>query len=233
MGWARAGQEETRDSRLRAAVGGAQTGRPESRPGQKASAIEDRQLELDRAASRPHVQAFTGYEVYSERDPLVGPELNHGYVVGLNATWNIFDGFATRGRMDATRARREAALLALKAAKLGIQSEVRSAFLDLQQADSVLAAQAKNTRTADEALTFAKSNLAAGLGTQLDVLQASADVTRTQTTRLSAIYLHNAALARLDRATGVSVTAAPPNESNPEGRVFDWARPPAQLGGRK
>ena len=89
---------------------------------------------------------------------------------------------------------------------------MRSAFLDLQQADSVLAAQAKNSRTADEALTYAQSNLSAGLGTQLDVLQASADVTRTQTTRLSAIYLHNAALARLDRATGLSSAESLPNE---------------------
>lgn len=218
---------------LNAALARALTDRPEIRSAQKDIAIEDRQLELDRAAARPHVQAFTGYEVYSERDPLVGPEFNHGYVVGLNATWNLFDGFATRGRMDATRARREAALLALKAAKLGIQSEVRSAFLDLQQADSVLAAQAKNTRTADEALGFARGNLAAGLGTQLDVLQASADVTRTQTTRLSAIYLHNAALARLDRATGISSLPPAPNESAKGERVFDLVRPPAQLGGKK
>ncbi len=224
---------EPRHPDLSAALARAVTDRPEIRSAQKDIVIEDRQLELDRAASRPHVQAFTGYEVYSERDPLVGPEFNNGYVVGLNATWNIFDGYATRGRMDATRARREAALLALKAAKLGIQSEVRSAFLDLQQADSVLAAQAKNIRTADEALTFAKSNLAAGLGTQLDVLQAAADATRTQTTRLSAIYLHNAALARLDRATGISSMTPSPNESAGGERVLDWVRPPAQLGGHK
>lgn len=225
---------EPRHPDLRAALARAVTDRPEIRSAQKDIAIEERQLELDRAASRPHVQAFTGYEVYSERDPLVGPEFNNGYVVGLNATWNLFDGYATRGRMDATRARRAAALLALKAAKLGIQSEVRSAFLDLQQADSVLAAQAKNIRTAGEALTFAQSNLAAGLGTQLDVLQASADVTRSQTTRLSAIYLHNAALARLDRATGISsAEAGLPNESAGGEQVLDSARPPTQLGGRK
>ncbi|MEO6871037.1 MAG: TolC family protein, partial [Chthoniobacterales bacterium] len=178
-----------------------------------------------------HVQAFTGYEVYSERDPNVGPEFNHGYVVGVNATWNIFDGYATRGRMNATRARREAAMLALKALKIGIQSEVRSAFLDLQQADSVLAAQAKNIQTADEALTFAESNLAAGLGTQLDVLQAATDVTRTRTTRLSAIYLHNAALARLDRAVGgeaITPEAGTPNEL-PNDPVFKLIRPPQNL----
>ena len=195
-------QYEPRRPDLDATLARALAERPEIKSAQKDVAIEEKQLEVDRSATRPHVEFFTGYEAYSERDPNVGPEFNHGYVVGLNASWALFDGFATRGRMQATRARRDGAILALKAVKLGIESEVRSAFLDLQQADSVLQAQTKNVRTADEALAFAKSNLAAGLGTQLDILQASADVTRTRTTRLSAIYLHNAALARLDRASG-------------------------------
>ena len=107
---------------------------------------------------------------------------------------------------------------------------MRSAFLDLEQADSVLQAQTKNVQTADESLAFAKSNFAAGLGTQLDILQAAADVTRTQTTRLSAIYLHNAALARLDRASGGesevldreerSSGAVEPNDAQSGERIF-------------
>src|SRR6266567_4070885 len=167
---------------------------------QKDREIEDQQYILDRSELRPHVRAFSGYEVYSERDPDVGPEFNYGGVVGIDATWNIFDGFATKGRMQATRARREAAVQALAAARRTVASEVRSAFFDLQQADRVLESETKNVQTADESLEMAKGNFAAGLGTQLDVLQAASDVTRTRTTRLSAIYLHNVALARLAHA---------------------------------
>jgi outer membrane protein len=169
--------------------------------------IEDRQYVLDRSATRPHVRAFSGYEIYSERDPDVGPEFNYGGVVGINATWNIFDGHATKGRMQATRARREAAVQALAAARRSVASEVRSAFFDLQQAERVLESSTKNVQTADEALDMARGNFAAGLGTQLDVLQAAVDVTRTRTTRLSAIYLHNVALARLSHACGSSAEA--------------------------
>src|SRR5262249_31587999 len=169
--------------------------------------IEDRQYVLDGSATGPHVRAFSGYEIYSERDPDVGPEFNYGGVVGINATWNIFDGHATKGRMQATRARREAAVQALAAARRSVASEVRSAFFDLQQANRVLERQTKNLQTADEALDMARGNFAAGLGTQLDVLQAAADVTRTRTTRLSAIYLHNVALARLAHACASSAEA--------------------------
>ena len=202
--------------------------------------IEDQQYVLDRSATRPHVRAFSGYEIYSERDPEVGPEFNYGGVVGINATWNIFDGHATKGRMQATRARRDAAVQALAAARRSVGSEVRSAFFDLQQADRVLESETKNVQTADEALDMARGNFAAGLGTQLDVLQAAADVTRTRTTRLSAIYLHNVALARLGHACASSAEALNfgsdfkdvKNENPNAAHAADVARPPQKMSQR-
>src|SRR5947208_3663121 len=199
--------------------------------------IEDRQYVLDRSATRPHVRAFSGYEVYSERDPDVGPEFNYGGVVGINATWNIFDGHATKGRMQATRARREAAVQALAAARRSVASEVRGAFFDLEQADRVLETETRNVQTADEALEIAKGNFATGLGTQLDVLQAASDVARTRTTRLSAIYLHNVALARLAHACASTAQAlnfgSDFKEAKTENRnaahAADVAKPPQKM----
>jgi outer membrane protein len=218
----------------------ADANRPVIKARQKDIEIEDRQYVLDRSAMRPHVRAFSGYEVYSERDPEVGQEFNYGGVVGINATWNIFDGFATKGRMQATRARREAAVQALAAARRSVASEVRSAFFDLQQAQRVLESETKNVQTADEALEVAKSNFAAGLGTQLDVLQAASDVTRTRTTRLSAIYLHNVALARLAHACASSAEALDfgwdfknaNNANRNAAHATDVAKPPEKLSQR-
>ncbi len=218
----------------------ADANRPVIKARQKDIEIEDRQYVLDRSATRPHVRAFSGYEVYSERDPEVGQEFNYGGVVGINATWNIFDGLATKGRMQATRARREAAVQALAAARRTVASEVRSAFFDLQQAQRVLESETKNVQTADGALEMAKSNFAAGLGTQLDVLQAASDVTRTRTTRLSAIYLHNVALARLAHACASSAEALDfgsdfknaNNENRNAAHAADVAKPPEKLSQR-
>jgi len=220
----------------------ADTARPEIQASQRQIEIEDQQANLDRSEQRPQVEFFSGYEVYNERDPLIGPEFNHGYVLGLNAKWHIFDGYATKGRLEATHARRAAAMQTLGATRLSVASEVRSAFLDLQQADHVLESETKNVQTADESLEIAKANLGAGLGTQLDILQAASDVTRTRTTRLSAIYLHNVALARLARACATSPEAlgfAPKNSrsrsaDNKRGgaAATDVARPPKKLTGR-
>lgn len=214
-------------------LGRADAKRAEIRARQIDVEIEDRQYVVDRSELLPHVQLFSGYEVYNERDPTVGPEFNHGYLVGVNGTWHLFDGFATKGRMQATRARRSAAVQALEAARRSVASEVRSAFLDLQQADAVLESETRNVQTADESLEITKSNLAAGLGTQLDILQAAADVTRTRTTRLSAIYLHNVALARLARACGSTPQAldfaSDRLKKRNEKQAVDIARPPAKI----
>src|SRR5256714_12223839 len=218
---------------LNESLGRAGTKRPEIRAREIDVEIEDRQYEIDRSELRPHIQAFSGYEVYNERDPAAGPEFNHGYLVGVSGTWHLFDGFATKGRMQATHARREAAQAALEAARRAVASEVRSAFLDLAQAENVLQSETKNVQTADESLEIAKTNLSAGLGTQLDILQAAADVTRTRTTRLSAIYLHNVALARLARACASTPEtldfASNRVKQRHEKQAFDMAQPPAKL----
>jgi hypothetical protein len=75
------------------------------------------------------------------------------------------------------------------------------------------------------------------LGTQLDVLQAAADVTRTRTTRLSAIYLHNVALARLAHACASSAEALNfgsdfkdvKNETRNAAHAADVAKPPEKM----
>jgi outer membrane protein TolC len=142
--------------------------------------------------------------------------------------------------MQATRGRRQAAAEALAATRRGVASEVRSAFFDLQQAERVLESETKNVQTADEALEMAKGNFAAGLGTQLDVLQAASDVTRTRTTRLSAIYLHNVALARLAHACASSAEALDfgsdiknvNNKNSSAARASDVAKPPEKLSQR-
>jgi outer membrane protein len=233
------GQLEYRQRRvdLNECLARADSNRAEIKARQKDIQIEDKQYTLDQSELRPHIGVFSAYEIYNERDPEVGREFNHGYLVGISGTWHVFDGFATKGRLQATRARREAAVAALEAARRRIASEVRSVFFDLEQADRVLEAETKNAQTAADSLQIAKANLAAGLGTQLDILQAASDVTRTQTTRLSAIYLHNAALARLARACAwppESIGSEPNSNSGQknDGRIFNLASPPAKLNQR-
>ena len=223
---------EPRHPSLSECLAHAKATRPELRAAEADIAIEEQQLRVDRSATKPRFELFGGYELYNERDPTLGREFNHGYIFGVNGSWALFDGFATRGRVRATEARREAAIRARDGLRLSIEAEVRSAFLDLEQADRVLESEGKNVQTAQESLQIAEGNLATGLGTQLDVLQATSDLTRTRTTRLSATYLHNTALARLYHACGgeaLSLGQKPVAEDGVE-QVLSLTRPPSSLG---
>src|SRR5205823_6735964 len=105
---------------LNECLGRADANRAEIKARQIDVEIEDRQYLVDKSELRPHVQAFSGYEVYNERDPFVGPEFNNGYLIGLSGSWHVFDGFATKGRMQATKARRDAAATGLEATRRAV-----------------------------------------------------------------------------------------------------------------
>jgi outer membrane protein TolC len=115
-------------------------------------------------------------------------------------SWQVFDGFLARGKAAATRARVTQAELAQEATEHAIQTEVVQAFHDLKQAEETIQTQQQNVKLAEESLHLAQSNVALGLSTQLELLQARVDLTRAQTTELSARFTYNAALARLQRA---------------------------------
>jgi outer membrane protein TolC len=193
--------------------------RPEIKARELEIAVETKQLIVDRSAILPRLDAFAGYQVY-ENQVLVPPKqlepgvlptpdffvahfdttVATGYIVGVTASWQIFDGFATAGRLKATRARRDAAGKTLEGTKLDIQADVRVAFQQFEDAKATLATQAKNVDLARESLHLAQANMAAGQSSQLDVLQSAFDLTRSQTIQWRALYDLNVAVAKLQRA---------------------------------
>ena len=173
--------------------------------------IASRQLEIeslnhqiiaDKSTTRPRLDAFAAYDIYSETTTLAKDDSFNGYTIGFNASWQIFDGFATLGRVRATRARIGGAAASLTATRQQVQSDVRTAYYQLQEAEATLRPQADNIRLANETLQVTQNNFAAGLAAQLDVLSSRVDLTRAQSTELSGRLAYNQAVARLERAMG-------------------------------
>ncbi len=164
--------------------------------------VQKKQLTVDHSEVLPHVNLFTGYDVVSE--PYIPASADHygGYVAGVEADWHIFDGLATKGRMNETRARIEAAEISFDATQRSIQTEVLRAYRDLQRAEENIQTQTANVQLATQSLSLASANFGLGLSSPLELLQARLDLTRAQTEELSARFDYNAALARLQRAMG-------------------------------
>lgn len=169
-----------------------------------------RQITADKSATRPRVDAYAAYDVYSETSTLAQDDYFKGYTIGFSASWQIFDGFSTLGRVRATRARIGGAAATLTAVRQQVQAEVRTAYYQLQDAEATLRPQAENIRLANETLQVTQNNFAAGLAAQLDVLQSRVDLTRAESIEISGRLAANLAVARLDKAMGEGRPASLP-----------------------
>lgn len=170
-----------------------------------------------RAGYWPRLQGFAGYGI---RRSQFGENLDtelHGWNAGVQATWNLFDGRLTRGRVVEATARHEQAELDYDNAAREISVQVRTAYSNFTEAREVLESQKKVVEQALEALRLATARAEAGSGTQLDVLSAQTALTEARTTQNMASRDYLVALARLQRAVGTGIETAPPHEANPVG----------------
>ena len=163
---------------------------------------ETEQVTIARAGDKPRLEANAGYELRNSRlTDDISKEVN-GWYFGLQGSWNLFDAGATEGKVIQAQAKLGTARVRQQDALQQVELEVHRAFARLREAKELIASQLKTVEQADEALRLAKERLAAGAGTQLDVLDARVALTRARTTELQARYDYNVALAEFDRATG-------------------------------
>ncbi len=179
--------------------------RPEVESRKLALDVLGHQLVVEKAATRPQIAAFAAYDLYSEPVVAANRDTFSGYTLGFAASWTIFDGFATLGRVRGVRAQQGEAAAQLVAVRLQVETEVRNAFDDLQTAAATLQPQSQNIALANETLGLTSRNLNAGLGTQLDVLQTRVDLTRARTLELGGRLAYNLALSRLERAMAANM----------------------------
>ena len=159
-----------------------------------------RQVAAEKSATRPQVAAFASYDLYSEPDIRTVDDYYSGYTLGVVVNWTIFDGFATRGRVRGAQAQVGAAEAQLASVRHQVETDVYSAYADLRAAESSLRPLSDNIRLATETLGLTSRNFDAGLTTQLDVLQARVDLTRSRLGELAGRLTYDTALARLERA---------------------------------
>jgi outer membrane protein TolC len=173
----------------------------------RAESLRNEDIVNARASYKPSLQAYAGYET---RNSILQPELNtdlHGWIAGVQLSWDIFDGGLAYGKIKQARALHEKAEVDLEDAGRRIELEVRTAFSNFREADEVLKSQEKTVEEGEEALRLAKARNEAGTATQLDVLSAQTALTEARTTQVQALHDYAVARARLERAVGATITA--------------------------
>ncbi len=190
---------------LPAALGQAVDRRPELIALRKSEGLRREQIISSRAAYKPSVGIFGGYEAKnSSFSDDLSREL-HGWTTGVQLSWDIFDGFLTKGRVRQAEALHERARVDIADTLRRIEQEVRTAYSSFVEAKELLESQKKVQEQAEEALRQAIALNEAGVGTQLDVLSAQTALTEARTTQVQALHDYEVARARLQRAIGQNI----------------------------
>ncbi len=197
---------------LRSALSTARETRPDLKRLAKLTGAADEAVKARRSAYLPQVSAFGAYD-WRQAPAATGKSSLDGWTFGLQSSWSIFDGNATRGRVAQARSLLEQTKLALSEAELSVDVDVRRAISTFQQSTELAEASKKVVAQAEEAVRLANARFAAGTATQLDVLTSQVDLTTARLNQLQAYYSYNVAVAATRRAMGL------PDELRPAGEV--------------
>jgi outer membrane protein TolC len=123
----------------------------------------------------------------------------------LAVSLNVFDSGLTRAKineaqMDVDKAREQA-----RQTKDGIALEVRQAYLNMKEAEKRIDTSGVAVTKAEEDFKIAQIRYSAGVGTNLDVIDAQVALTQAKTNYVQSLYDYNTSRANLNKAMGIGM----------------------------
>lgn len=176
--------------------------RPDGIAAQKAIEMSKESVNVAKADQRPSV-VLEANKKWAD-DEFAGTEDN-GWGVGLTTSWNIFDGNVTRSNIKSAEAGVLKSVETAKQTQDAIQLEVRQAYLNMIESEKRIQTSQVTVEKAQEDLKIAQVRYSAGVGTNLDVMDAQVALTQAQNNYIAALYDYNTSKASLDKAMGIAV----------------------------
>jgi len=152
----------------------------------------------------PRLEAYY-WNQWAKPDPHEGSRIHWGsqWQAGLTLTWPLFDGLAREGRIIREKALLRQKEVLLSGAEERAILEVRSALLELENAEKFVESQQQNLERADRALQLVQAGYREGVNTEVEVLDATAALTRARGLYYKALHRHTIARVTLQRAMGM------------------------------
>ena len=130
---------------------------------------------------------------------------NYNWSVYLLTNWTLFDSGLTAGKVKQAVEGYKKAQEQLKQTVDSVQLDVRQTYLSLKSAEQSIATSSSAVGLAEEDYKIKVIRYQAGVGTNLDVLDAQVALTTAKNNFLKAMYEYNNYRAKLDKAMGAPV----------------------------
>ena len=148
---------------------------------------------------------------YFNTDPVLVPPGNYGWnvdnTIGLNLSWNLFDGGAARARYRQGKQRAQENTFRFSQRRDAIRQEVETSFYELEKNNRNITTTAREVISARESLRLARLRFQAGVTTQREVVDTQRDLTQAEVRHSDAINNYNKRLVELQRRTGLDQIA--------------------------
>ena len=176
--------------------------RPELHQLQFTEGAAKKQVDVAKTRNRPALSFFTNYQLdHNER--LI--EMNRVWNLGFALNIPIFDGLATRAAVKQAES-------GLKQTQLGrlqmtdaIELEVRSAYLNLLEAKTLIDVQKETVEQAQESVRIANLRYENGMITSVELTDAQLALSQAEVNRLQSLHDYAVGLARLEKAIGQKI----------------------------
>jgi outer membrane protein TolC len=180
----------------------AQQHRPDGIAAIKAIKQAEAGIKIAQAGQKPQVN-FVASDTIDDTKAF-GDQSNK-WGAGVSASWNLFDSNVTNSQIKTAEAAKTKAEIVANQQLDTIQLEVRSAYLSMNAAEKNIQTTKVAVEQAQEDYKIAQVRYSAGVGTNIDVIDAQVALTTAQTNYIQTLYDYNTSKATLDKAMGIQV----------------------------
>lgn len=184
--------------------------RPELKQAEYAIDAAEAALVVARSGHMPKVSAVAGnYWGGTDESNWPGDDNDH-WSVGVTASMNIFDSGVTWSKIHAAQENLAKAKETQRQVQDAVELEVRTDYLGMREAEKRISTTQVAVAQAEEDYHIAVVRYQAGVGTNIDVMDAQVALTEAKTNYVKALYDYNTSKAALNTSMGVGVPVPEP-----------------------
>lgn len=145
-------------------------------------------------------KTYGGYNGWFAND-----DSKNSWTIGVQGEWNFWDNNVTQANVSAADAMVRKAEENAMETESTVRLEVQTALLNMQSSEKNISTTSTAVEKAEEDYNIARVRYSAGVGTNLDVMDAQDKLTKAKTDYYTALYTYNTSKASLDKAMGLMV----------------------------
>lgn len=183
--------------------------RPELKQAEYAIDAAEAALVVARSGHMPKINATAGNYWGGDGSNWPGDD-DENWAVGVTASMNIFDSGVTWSKIHAAQENLAKAKESQRQIQDAVELEVRTDYLGMREAEKRISTTQVAVAQAEEDYHIAVVRYQAGVGTNIDVMDAQVALTEAKTNYVKALYDYNTSKAALNTSMGVGVPVPEP-----------------------